>query len=187
MKISLNGRGAGKHGRRERKEISVKGRKGGDVIRMGGAIRVPGLLFLSVPLREERAERAVRAPRPPHHTKKIFDILSRDPPVPERAQPWEIPLVPSLEEGRRGGPERREDSRDRSLNGRDAPEGERGGQERDDLAVGRVRVPVREEEGVRVEPPRPPLAPQGFEALAQESEVRGAGRASHASTLAFSR
>ena len=90
-------------------------------------------------------------------------------------------LVPLFEERRGSRPESREDARDRGLNGRDAPEGERGGDEGHDLAVPGIGVAVREDERVRIEPAGSPLAPQGFETLAEEREVRGAGRASHAS------
>ena len=157
----------------------MKGRKRGDEIVPAGVAR-----------REERAEGAMRVPRPLHHSKKILDISARDPPVPERAQGGKIFFVPRLEEFRGSRPESREDARDRSLDGRDAPEGERGGEERHDLAVGRTGKAVREEERVRVEPERAPLAPQRLEAFAEESEIEGAARASshasYASILAVS-
>ena len=89
-------------------------------------------------------------------------------------------LVPRFEERRGPRSQRREDARDRSLNGRDAAEGERGGDEGHDLAIRGVGVAVREDERVRVEPARAPLPPQSLEAVAEEDEVRGAGRASHA-------
>lgn len=107
--------------------------------------------------------------------------------MPECAQGGKIAFVPFIEKSRGPGPERGEKACDRSLNGRDAPEGERGGDEGHDLAVRRIGIAVREDQRVRVEAARAPLAPQGLEALAEEGEIRWAGRASHASTLASSR
>ena len=118
-------------------------------------------------------------PRPLHHSKKLLDVLACDPPVDEACEARERALVPRVEEIRGSWSESRENARDRSLNGRDAPEGERGGDEGHDLAIRRIGIAVREDERVRVEPARAPLAPQGLETLAEEGEVRGAGRASH--------
>src|ERR1035438_2271515 len=71
------------------------------------------------------------------------------------------PLVPGIEECRGSLPERREHPCDRSLNGRDAPEGERGGNESHDLAVRRIGIAGREDERVRGEPARAPPPPPG--------------------------
>jgi hypothetical protein len=128
----------------------------------------------------------VRAPCPLHHSKKIFNVLARHPPVDEVLEARDGPLVPRLEKRRRPRPERRENARNRSLDRRDAAEGEGGGEESHDLAIRRIPEPVGEDERVRIEAPGAPLPPQGLEALAEESEVPGAARApSHAPTLAF--
>src|ERR1035437_500614 len=108
----------------------MKGRKGGGVV---------AILFY-VPLREQGAERAVRVPRPLHHSKKLFDVLARHPPVDEGCEPREWPLVPHVEKSRRRWPEHGENARDRSLDRRDAAEGEGSGQEGHDLAIRRIRV-----------------------------------------------
>ena len=157
-------------------KISMKARKGGDEI-------VPA----PVALCEERTQRAELAPRPSYPSKKFFYVLARDPPVPKRAQGGDLALVPRVEKGRGIRPHCLEDLLDRRLDGRDASEGERGGDEGHDLAVGRIGIAVREDERVRVEPLRAPFSPEGLEVLAEEGEIRGPGRTSHTPTLASSR
>ncbi len=129
-------------------------------------------------------------PRPLHHSKKLFYVPARHPPVDKALESRERPLVPRVQKSRRRGPEHGEDARDRSLDRRDAPEGEGGGEKGHDLAIRRIAVAVREEERVRVEPERAPLAPQGLEAFAEEGEIEGAAlapsHASYASILAVS-
>ena len=61
--------------------------KGGE----GGYV-VCGAFFVS--RCEKCAEGAVRTPCPLHHSKKIFNVPARDPPVSERAQGGKILLVP---------------------------------------------------------------------------------------------
>ena len=153
----------------------MKGGKSRDVV------RTP----LFVPRREEHAERAVRAPRPLHDSEKILDVLPRHPPVPEHAQGGNIALVPRLEELRGPRPKRREDACDRSLNGRDAAEGEGRGEEGNDLAIRRIPELMGEDERVRIEAAGAPLPPQRLEALPEEGEISWAARApSHLPTLA---
>ena len=144
----------------------MKGRKSGDEIGGGG-----------VPFREERAQRAVRVPCPLHHSKKIFNVPTRYPPVDEVLKARNGPLVPGIQESCRIRSHRLEHPRHRSLDRRDAAEREGGREEGDDLAIRRVREAVSEDEGVRVEAARAPLPPQGLEAFAEEGEVRGAARA----------
>ena len=134
-------RSAPKRGER-RMKISMKGRKGCDEIRWA---RLPSPAAKSAP-REPCARR-----RPLHHSKKIFNVLSRNPPVHEVLEARDGPLVPRLEKRRRPGPEHREDARHGRLDRRDAPEREGRGEEGHDFAVRRVREAVREDERVRVE------------------------------------
>jgi GTPase len=144
----------------------MKGRESGDEI-----------LAVGVSRREERAERAVSAPRPLYHSKKLFDVGTCDPPVPERAQGGEIPLVPRVEKSRRRLPEYRENALHGSLDGRDAAEGEGGGEESHDLSIRRIGVAMRKDERIGVEPPGAPLAPQSLEAFREKGEIEGAARA----------
>src|ERR1039457_2201947 len=149
----------------------MEGRKGGGVV-----------LSVGVPRREERAQRAVRAPRPLHHSQKLFDVLALDPPVDEVPELRDRSLVPGIEE--RGGPrpERAQNALHGSLDRRDAAEGEGGGEESHDLAIRRIGVAMREDERIGVEPPRAPFAPQSLEAFPEKGEVEGPARApSHAS------
>jgi hypothetical protein len=64
-----------------------------------------------------------------------------------------------VEEARRRRAERRDQLLERRADRRDTPESERRRDERDDLAVLRRLVAVREEERVGVEPPAVPLVP----------------------------
>ena len=103
----------------------------------------------------------------------------------ETLQSRDGPFVPLFEEFRWTRSQHRENARDRSLNRRDAAEGERGGEESDDLAIRRIGELVGEDERVRIEAAGAPLAPESLEVLAEEGEVPGAARApSHPPTLA---
>jgi hypothetical protein len=78
------------------------------------------------------------------------------------------------ERGGGGAAEREEEALGGTANRADPAEGERSGQEGDDLAVGRSRVAMRELEGIGVEPPAAPLLLEEAQALPEEREIRTA-------------
>jgi hypothetical protein len=93
----------------------------------------------------------------------------------EVAQGRNPAFVPCIDKFSWARAQRLEDLPDGGANRRDAPECQRGREERGDLAVARVREAVCEREGVRIQPPRGPVPAEGLEALAEEGEVARAG------------
>lgn len=138
-------RGAPGRDSRPLPERVEEGLEGGNVVR-----------FPSVCGREERAEGALGPERRADGPEERPEGSGIDPPVDE---PVEAEAGGrTLGEGRRRArAEIDEEAFERGPDRGDATEREGGGEERDDLAVRRGRVTVREEERVRVEPPPPVL------------------------------
>lgn len=126
-----------------------------------------------VPGREERGEGAVDAKRRPDGPKKGAKGSGIDPPVDEPVEARGVPGVPG-DGGGGGRPEGGEEALERVPDRADPAEGEGGGQEGDDLAVGRNRIAMRELEGIGVEPPAAPLGLEETQALPEERDIRTA-------------
>ena len=175
--------GAPVAGRREEEEESTRRGARGDVAPLphAGEETLEGRDVVRpavVPGREERGEGAVDAKRRPDGPKKGAKGSGIDPPVAETVEAGGVPGVPG-DGGGGGRPKRGEEALERVPDRADPAEGEGGGEEGDDLAVGRSRVSMRELEGVGVEPPAAPLLLEEAQPLPEEREIRTARPTPH--------
>ncbi len=122
---------------------------------------------------EKGGEGALGAERRSEGPEEGAEGSNVDPPVDE---PVELRAVRGVlrERGGGGAAEREEEALGGTANRADPAEGERSGQEGDDLAVGRSRVAMRELEGIGVEPPAAPLLLEKAQALPEERDIRTA-------------
>lgn len=131
-----------------------------------------------VPVGEEGAEGAIGAKSRADGAEEGAKGSEIDPPVDEYVEPRGFPGVPG-EGGGGGGTEGAEEALERGPDRGDPAEGERGGEEGDDLPIGRGRVAVRELEGVGVEPAAAPLLLEEAQPPSEEAEIRLASLATH--------